>query len=87
MTDLIRGRFHPNLHPVLRIVRNGPRCRSDGPWFVDEEGEEVSFGCSRPAGHTGRHFTWEWDGDGQTVHVWTDAESSGYVSDGREGQP
>ena len=86
MTDLIRGRWHPDLHPVLRVARTkrGGRCHADGPLWIDDDGEEVAWMCDRLPGHTGRHFAWEWDGHGQRVHVWTDAESSGYVSDGRE---
>lgn len=74
MSDLIRGRWHPDLHPVLRIVSyREPRCGAYGLPFT-EDGEEFVRCCGRPAGHTGRHFDWEWVGRGQKVHVWTDAE-------------
>ena len=44
-----------------------------GPDFLDEDGDEVCFGCDRPEGHTGRHFAWEWARGGrQAVHVWDD---------------
>ena len=72
--ELIRGRFHPDLHPVLRISRRTPTCRAYGLPFM-EDGEEFVRSCQRLEGHTGRHLDWEWHGPSQKVYVWTDAES------------
>lgn len=71
--ELIRGRFHRDLHPVLRVLHREPTCRAYGLPFT-EDGEEYVRSCQRPAGHTGRHYDWEWVGKGQAIHVWTDAE-------------
>lgn len=73
MSALIRGRFHPDLHPVLRVSRRGPTCGVFGLPFMEDDEEFVRM-CGRPAGHTGRHLDWEWDDRSQKVHVWTDAE-------------
>lgn len=94
--NLIRGRYHPALPPVLRIHTpyTTPPCQADGPWHVDPSGDDWCWPCDRVAGHTGRHFAWTWE-DGRTyegarvilAEVWTDDQSSAYVSDGREVTP
>lgn len=71
--ELIRGRFHPDLHPVLRSLHREPLCRAYGLPFT-EDGEEYEHCCGRPAGHTGRHLDWEWVDKGQAIHVWNDEE-------------